>query len=219
MSEQEPTVGDVMVEPIATVTPETPAGVVRRRLEGETLRSMIVVEGKRPVGVVRWRDLGPAAEGRTAGDVMTADLPVVRTDMTLTEARALVHDVDVDLIPVVNDQGELVGELHRAQLVLMEIERPEAEGPVATSDPADVEPVIHVVRGMDVVGADGDKIGEVDEVTQDTLGRITHLVIRRGVLFKHRKRIPVDAVAQIETDRVWLNLTEEDVDRLPDLEE
>mgnify|MGYP005856916497 CR=1 FL=1 len=132
MNEREPTVGAVMVAPIATVTPETPADVVRRRLEGETLRSMIVIEGQRPVGVVRWRDLGSAAEGRTARDVMTADLPVVRADMTLTEVRAPVHDVDVDLIPVVNDQGELVGELHRAQLVLMEIESPEAEGPVVS---------------------------------------------------------------------------------------
>jgi CBS domain-containing protein len=208
-----------MGPPSATVTPETPAAVVRRRLEGETLRSLIVAEGRRPVGVVRWRDLGPEVEGRLAGEVMTTNLPVVRPEMTLAEARALVHDVDVDLIPVVNDQGELVGEIHRAQLVLVEIERPEAEGPVATSSPTDEEPIIHVVRGMDVEGADGDKIGEVDDVAQDELGRITHLVIRRGLLFKHRKRIPVDEIARVETDRIVLSITEDDVDRLPDLEE
>lgn len=219
MSAKGPTVADIMGPPSETVTPETPASVVRRRLEGETLRSLIVAEGRRPVGVVRWRDLGPEAEGRLAGEVMTTNLPVVRPEMTLAEARALVHDVDVDLIPVVNDQGELVGEIHRTQLVLVEIERPEAEGPIATSSPTDVEPIVHVVRGMDVVGADGDKIGEVDEVAQDELGRITHLVIRRGLLFKHRKRIPVDEIAGVETDRIVLSITEDDVDRLPDRED
>lgn len=219
MSANGPTVGEIIGPPSETVTPETPAAVVRRRLEGETLRSLIVAEGRRPVGVVRWRDLGPEAEGRLAGEVMTTNLPAVRPEMTLAEARALVHDVDVDLIPVVNDQGELVGEIHRAQLVLVEIERPEAEGPVATSSPTDVEPIIHVVKGMDVVRTDGDKIGEVDEVAQDELGRITHLVIRRGLLFKHRKRIPVDEIARVETDRVVLSITEDDVDRLPDLED
>ena len=97
---------EVMALPQGLVAPNTPLPVVKRRLEGETRRSLLVVDGDRPIGVVRWRDVSAVEDAdRTVADVMLGEVPVVTPTTPLIEAREQVHDVDFDLIPVVDEQG------------------------------------------------------------------------------------------------------------------
>ena len=211
----EATVADVMGPPIETVEPGTPLADVRARMETETRRSVVVAEAGRYLGVVRWRDLAPGAAGR-AGDAIGRDVPTLRPGDDLSDARDRLGDIDLDLVPVVNERGMLVGEMPRERIVRRHAAVKEATAEVATTAGEDREHVVRLAAGMAVVDAAGDKIGSVERVLTDAHGRITHLRLQRGLLGKPHTRLPVDLVASVAADTVTLSVGKEDVARLPD---
>jgi uncharacterized protein YrrD len=74
--------------------------------------------------------------------------------------------------------------------------------------------------GATVVTAEDDHVGKIDRVVMDPRTKtVTHLVIRRGWLFKTEKVLPVDCVARTADDRVVLRADASDLDKLPDFEE
>jgi hypothetical protein len=75
---------------------------------------------------------------------------------------------------------------------------------------------VEMRRGSAVEAADGTLLGHVDSFLVDDEGRITHLVLERGHLWRRRDiTIPVTAVAQLHTDNVRLSLSRNDVAALP----
>jgi sporulation protein YlmC with PRC-barrel domain len=75
---------------------------------------------------------------------------------------------------------------------------------------------VEMRRGSEVAAADGTFLGHVDSFLVDDEGRITHLVLERGHLWRRRDiTIPVTAVAQLSTDKVGLSLSRDDVAALP----
>lgn len=59
-------------------------------------------------------------------------------------------------------------------------------------------------NGMDVVGADGEKVGEIDAVEQD------YFVVRKGFFFPQDHYIPLSAVSSYDEDKVYLNVTKDE---------
>lgn len=58
--------------------------------------------------------------------------------------------------------------------------------------------------GMDVVGADGEKVGEIDAVERD------YFVVRKGFFFPQDHYIPLSAISSYDEDgRVFLNVTKD----------
>ena len=57
--------------------------------------------------------------------------------------------------------------------------------------------------GMDVYGADEEKIGEVDGVEQD------YFLVRKGFFFPQDHYIPMDAIATYDSNRVYLSVTKD----------
>jgi uncharacterized protein (TIGR02271 family) len=58
--------------------------------------------------------------------------------------------------------------------------------------------------GMDVVGADGEKVGEIDAVEQD------YFVVRKGFFFPQDHYIPLSAISSFDEDgKVYLNVTKD----------
>jgi sporulation protein YlmC with PRC-barrel domain len=71
---------------------------------------------------------------------------------------------------------------------------------------------VEMQRGSAVEAADGTFLGHVDSFLVDDEGRITHLVLERGHLWRRRDiTIPVTAVAQLHTDNIRLSLSRDDV--------
>jgi uncharacterized protein YrrD len=71
-----------------------------------------------------------------------------------------------------------------------------------------------------VLAANGDKVGEVERVVVYPRTRqVTHLVVRKGFLFKEDKVVPVDLVASAIEDAVTLRPDAGDLEVLPDFEE
>lgn len=75
---------------------------------------------------------------------------------------------------------------------------------------------VEIRRRSDVFSADEHRLGHVDGFVVDGDDGITHLVLGRGHLFGRRDvTIPIGAVARVATDTVTLDLTKDDVERLP----
>lgn len=201
-----------------------PLVAARQRMQGEMrVKSLIVVDGERPVGMVRYSDVvgDGAASGSTVESAMLTTVPAVRPDQTLDEVSGVMTEYDVDRLPVVDEQGALLGELQRAALTLSE---------TVTSVPADGARhhdgghVVHAASGpdvhidMEVLGAQGNKVGKVKEVRTDSLsGALTHIVVHTGLIFGKDKSIPADLIAAVDGGTVTLKVDKAEVDMLPDL--
>lgn len=59
-------------------------------------------------------------------------------------------------------------------------------------------------EGMDVVGSDGDKVGDITEISSD------HFVVKKGFFFPHDYYIPTSAVASVDGNKVYLNVTKDE---------
>lgn len=80
--------------------------------------------------------------------------------------------------------------------------------PPAVEDRANIPPQdVMIGKGTDVVGADGKKVGSVDEVVFDEHGRMTGFVVKEGLIFKHQLRVPMDWVDNAGEDEILLNVS------------
>lgn len=59
-------------------------------------------------------------------------------------------------------------------------------------------------NGMDVIGADGEKVGEIDAVERD------YFVVRKGFFFPQDHYIPMSAISSYDEDKVYLNVTKDE---------
>ncbi len=77
-----------------------------------------------------------------------------------------------------------------------------------------------IVEGADVIGLEGEKVGEVEEVIMDPkLDRATYFVISKGFLFKQRKLVPISWVKTLEDAKVQLIVNETIIEQLPEYPE
>jgi sporulation protein YlmC with PRC-barrel domain len=77
---------------------------------------------------------------------------------------------------------------------------------------------VEIRRRSGVFSADGHRLGHVDGFVVDGDDAISHVVLAKGHLFGRREvTVPIGAVARVETDSVTLELTKDEVGRLPAL--
>jgi uncharacterized protein YrrD len=71
-------------------------------------------------------------------------------------------------------------------------------------------------EGAKVVSSDGEHVGDVERVyAEEDEKRVTHLLIRQGIIAKARKLIPTMWVEQVLTDKVRLSISSEFFETLP----
>lgn len=245
MVEQIP-VSEMVVPDVDTIGPNEPVRVARRRMEAQTLRSLIVVEDDRPVGVVQWRDImrdDQAGPNAPVSEFMVREFPVLQPTMTMVQAREQLGDVDIDRLPVVNADGRLIGEVPRIALSqagdIAEESRATAPGESpygwpgreqavqAPGSPVEIETrgttkegtLPSVSSGMNVHAAAGKKLGTVEQVIVDQAGRLMAFTVQHGFLGRKRKRIPTDIMDHVEDDTVVLVIDQTEFNMLPDLED
>lgn len=239
-------IDSLMVPQFDTITPEEQVRVARRRMEAETRRSLIVVDGDRPVGVIEWRHIMRESEvpaDAPVGDYMVREFPLLRRDMMVNEAIGHLGQVDFDRIPVVDQGGHLVGEVPRTALSKFGTTTSSAEPAVEgfpqdqrvleqTSerfgDDTDAGPFetyeattagFEVQTGMAAHGSGGSKLGEIDEIILDPNGSPAAFMVKHGLLSKKHKKIPMDNVDRVEGDRVVLAIDQSEFKILRDEED
>lgn len=134
-----------MTRDIETLPPEASLRQLVQQMRGQRLSCIVIVEERRPVGIVSERDcvrvLAQALEGGDvdrlfAGDVMTSPVISVRAELSWHEALELVRRRRIRRLPVVDETGELVGlvtqsDLLEAQKAALQCHREELEVAIA----------------------------------------------------------------------------------------
>ena len=100
---------------VETARKDTPLRELARRMLDEELGDLVIAEDDRPVGIVTDRDIALAVarehdlDALTAADVMTSDPVTIHRDATAVDLPATMAEGRVRRIPVVDDDGRLVG--------------------------------------------------------------------------------------------------------------
>lgn len=69
------------------------------------------------------------------------------------------------------------------------------------------EGTVALKEGAKVVAADGEHVGNIEElVTDSSTGRVTHVVISQGLLLKERKLVPSNWIDTVDEDEVHLGV-------------
>jgi uncharacterized protein YrrD len=71
-----------------------------------------------------------------------------------------------------------------------------------------------VKEGSDVRSRDGEKVGEVHQITIDaTTGRPISLVVRKGFLFTEDVEVPAGLISSMDDDRVYLDARHDELEQ------
>lgn len=216
-------ISDLVSESLDTIETHETVRSAQRRMESQTLRSLIVVEGDRPVGVVKWRDLRKAEAENSVATCMTTDFPVLRRDMQIPEAHSHLGDVDFDNIPVIDENGRLIGEVPRGAIVHHETvseseDHVSANGEMANG--AASGPHFDLRADMEVVDSEDHKLGKITEILSDpTTHRLSHITVEHGMLRKKHKHLPADTISRVDGDQVVLGITKMEWGFLSDVED
>lgn len=141
----------VMTRVVATVPVWQSLRDVARELAADEVSSVLVVDGRRTVGLISERDLvdavaaGDSLDDTQASDVMTSDLVWADPDDSIADTAALMLDVGVRHVPV--GDAELVIGIVSARDVLDVLLTTERSRAAAADGPAAGAPVVHFEIG------------------------------------------------------------------------
>lgn len=224
--EEATTIGQIMGPAQDVINQNEDVRMARRRLQSESKRSLIVVDGDTPVGVLEWRQImrdSDEYDGAQVREVMSTALPSLTAEMTVDEASARLTDVDVTTLPVVDDGGHLIGEVPRSAIARREEVVEDAHMfPPTSADDATARSssmLSSLTTGMSVVGSSGSKIGEVSELVVGASGQLDAIIVKHGLLGRKHKRVAADLIDAVDGDRAVLVIDQLEFKALPDLEE
>ena len=109
------TLGAVLPRKPVTVGPEESLAKVARLMEQENVGAVVVVRQHRPVGIITDRDLALAIclHGASPRDPvqkrMMSPVDTIRDDQGIYDATRTMMELAVRRLPVVDDEGQLVG--------------------------------------------------------------------------------------------------------------
>jgi CBS domain-containing protein len=113
---------EAMTPDPTAVEPGTPAQEAARLMKSEDVGALPIVEGGKLTGMITDRDLAirVLAEGKDAstavGEIASKDVVTVDPQQSLEEAARLMADNQVRRLPVVEEDGRLVGILAQADV-------------------------------------------------------------------------------------------------------
>ncbi|MFD0367989.1 CBS domain-containing protein [Streptomyces sp. NPDC127114] len=124
-------VADLMTPTAVSVVPGTTFKEIARLLDEFDITAVCVVdESNRPLGVVSEADLvrrrAAGARLDTAGALMSSPAIVARPEWSVVRAARVMDRAGVKRLPVVDDEGQLVGILSRSDLVQLFLRRDRA---------------------------------------------------------------------------------------------
>lgn len=110
-------VGSICQRDLDLIGPDTSVATAADRMRQRSVGSLIVVDGsKHPIGIVTDRDLviRALADARNAdstpvSEVMTPDIVVATSDMSINSALRLMRDGPFRRLPIVDSEGALIG--------------------------------------------------------------------------------------------------------------
>ena len=62
------------------------------------------------------------------------------------------------------------------------------------------------------------EIGEVERLVVDSGGKVTHLIVHKGIVFGRNVVVPTDKILRVAEGEVWVDITNEELKGFPDYE-
>jgi IMP dehydrogenase len=134
--ESKPRVKEYMTHEVSTVSPDdSVAEVTRRIVESEGHNGFPVCRRLTVEGFVTARDLLAVDSETPISEVMTPNILVADPEMSVTDAARVILRSGIQKLPVVDDEGRLIGILSNTDVVRSQIERvtPEKVGKLRRS--------------------------------------------------------------------------------------
>ena len=123
-------VHEVMTDRPRAVTPETTVSQAAQLMKSDDIGSLPILDGEQLTGVVTDRDIviraiaeGKDPTGMPVREIASRDVVKVHADEDLSSALQLMASEQVRRLPVVDDDGRLVGILAQADVALQAKEK------------------------------------------------------------------------------------------------
>jgi len=220
------TVGEVMTPVRDIIRQDEEIRMARRRMESEAKRSLIVVDGDAPVGILEWGTLMRQSESPSemfVSDFMTRDIPLLTQDMPVDAAGDRLTNVDLETLPVVDSEGHLVGEVPRSAITRRQesIEQTSGKETIESSAPTmtDNSPLGQVATGMTVSGSNGSKLGQISNILVGVSGHLEAIMVEHGLFGRKHKKVPADLITSVGDDQVILTIDSPEFKSLADVEQ
>lgn len=96
------------IEEVITISPEETIDYALFLMEREGIDGLPVIENGELVGIVTKTDI-TTREGQRVSDVMTRDVITAKENASIEEIMGLMIENNIDRVPIVNEEGKLVG--------------------------------------------------------------------------------------------------------------
>ncbi len=116
-------VKDYMTENVINVTPDTETDEVIRLMKESRHNSYPVVENGKLVGMITAYDIVSKERADTVRDLMSTKLVVANENLTINDASRVMFRRGISRMPVVDENGALVGIITNTDMVRSHIER------------------------------------------------------------------------------------------------
>lgn len=109
-------VHEIMTKAVRAVAPDLEAEVAWHQMEQEHIHHLVVMQGRRVIGVISNRDLGGdqgelVRAGKHVRELMSPDPVTIEADDTVRRAANLLRGNGIGCLPVVDGGGQVVGVL------------------------------------------------------------------------------------------------------------
>jgi IMP dehydrogenase len=103
---------DITIRDVVTISPDSTVLDAQFIMQDELISGLPVVDGDKIVGIISKRDIRPVLKSEPSKkikDIMTSDVVTVEEPITAEEALNIAYENKVERLPVLNEEGKLVG--------------------------------------------------------------------------------------------------------------
>ncbi len=99
----------LIIRDVVTVKKDSTVSDLIGLMEEHNIHGFPVVDDDKLVGIVTWRDFRLADRGLRVEDVMTKEVITAGEDISLEEAKEILHEHRIEKLPIVNEEGKVAG--------------------------------------------------------------------------------------------------------------
>ncbi|AMK15181.1 IMP dehydrogenase [Methanobrevibacter olleyae] len=103
---------DITVRDVVTISPESSIETVQDIMENESVSGLPVMENDKIVGIISKRDVRPFLKSeskRLVKEIMTSEVVTIKENISSEEALDIAYENKVERLPVISEDGSLVG--------------------------------------------------------------------------------------------------------------